>query len=265
MTAIMRYIKLYGKCISFSASKGLEFRFDFYMRIFMDLLFYAVQILFYKVLFLHSATIGGWNESQAMVFISGYLLIDAINMTLFSNNMWLVPQMINKGDLDYHLIRPVSALFMISVRDFAFNSLINLLFALGIFIWSIGNLVVTPSIFSILLYLVLIFNGALIFYTLNMMGNLIVFWSQSADSFGHLVWQLMKFAERPDQIYSGVIRKILISILPFAIMTSFPARILLNGFSWSILGHCFLVSGIFVIALVSVWKIGLKSYSSASS
>ena len=51
-----------------------------------------------------------------MVLIIG--VADAIHMTVFSNNMWWFPIFINRGDLDYYLIRPVSSLFFLSLRDY---------------------------------------------------------------------------------------------------------------------------------------------------
>lgn len=265
VSTIIRYLFLYKKLIIFSASKGLEFRFDFYTRIIMDLFYYFVSILFYKVLFLHSANIGGWNEKQTMVFVGGFLFIDAIHMTLFSNNLWQIPMLINKGELDYYLIRPVSSLFLISFRDFAFNSLVNLFFATGILIWAICNLSPVPNFSLLCVYFLLLLNGSIIFYCIHMLGNIIVFWLHASDDFRHITWQMMKFGERPDKIYYGFGRKILVSILPYALIASFPARILLDKFEWTIALHCLSVSICFVFILIFTWKKGLKVYSSASS
>ena len=45
--------------------------------------------------------------------------------------MWWLPMLINRGDLDYYLVRPVSTLFFVSFRDFAANSFVNLVIATG--------------------------------------------------------------------------------------------------------------------------------------
>jgi ABC-2 type transport system permease protein len=235
------------------------------MRIIMDLAYYAVAIAFYKIIYLHTPNLGGWNESQMMIFVAGYLIVDALNMTIFTNNMWFLPQLINKGDLDYYLVRPVSSLFFVSLRDFAANSFINLLFALGILGWAIGNYHPVPGIGSILLYLLFLLNGTVIFYTLNTMANLLTFWTHSPRGFGELIWTLNKFGERPDSIFRGWLRKVLVFVLPFAVIASFPARILLDGFDWKIVFHMFGITALFLVLLNVVWRLGLRSYSSASS
>ena len=124
--SLLRYLRLYGYFVRFSTSRTLEFRIDFFFRVFMDLVYYGVNIAFYGVIFLHTELLGGWTRDQSLVFMGGFLLVDAIVMTLFSNNIWWLPILINRGDLDYYLLRPVSSLFFLSVRDFAVNSFINL-------------------------------------------------------------------------------------------------------------------------------------------
>ncbi|HEX4926103.1 MAG TPA: ABC-2 family transporter protein, partial [Bdellovibrionales bacterium] len=102
---MMRYARLYAYFLRFSFSRSMEFRLDFTFRIIMDLLYYVVQIVFYKVIFLNTPGLAGWNEGQIMIFVSGYLIVDALNMTLFSNNLWWLPTYVNRGDLDYYLVR----------------------------------------------------------------------------------------------------------------------------------------------------------------
>ena len=64
-----RYIRLYIHFLQFSFSKALEFRLDFFFKIIMDIVYYSVNILFFKVIYLHTPMLGGWTESQMMIFI----------------------------------------------------------------------------------------------------------------------------------------------------------------------------------------------------
>ena len=124
-----RYLRLYLQFLKFSFSRSLEYRMDFWFRIVMDCMFYVVELIFFTILYQHTDMLGGWNYDQILIFVSGFLVIDAIHMTVFSNNMWWMPILVNKGDLDYYVVRPVSSLFFLSLRDFAANSFLNLLIA----------------------------------------------------------------------------------------------------------------------------------------
>lgn len=265
MSTLWRYIRLFGYFVSFSFGKAFEFRFDFYMRIIMDLAYYAVAIAFFKVLYLHTGSLGGWSEEQAMVFVASFCIVDAINMTLFANNLWMLPTYINRGDLDYYLVRPVSSLFFVSLRDFAANSFINLVLALLILVWSLSIQTVAVPLYKIPVYLLLLLNGAFLFYCLNFMANTLVFWTHSPQGFGDIVWTMMKMSERPDRIYRGWVRKLLTTVLPFAVISSYPTRFLLEGFDPWILLTTLGVSAGFFVTLLALWRFALRNYSSASS
>ena len=48
---MLRYFRLYGNFVRFSVSRALEFRFDFFFRFGMDVIWYAVQFAFFSVIY----------------------------------------------------------------------------------------------------------------------------------------------------------------------------------------------------------------------
>lgn len=262
---MMRYLRLYLYFLQFSFSKAMEFRLDFSFRIIMDCIYYVVNIGLFSILFLHTDLIGGWTKEQMMIFIGTYLVTDAISMTVFSNNLWWLPWYINRGELDYYLIRPVSPLFFLSLREFAANSFINLLIAGGFFVYTIISYSGEWTLWSMLGFLVLIINGALVHYCLQMLMIIPVFWTHSARGFIDLFYTLGLAMERPHKIFNGWVRVLFTIILPFALIASFPAKFFIEGFTPENLVHVTLVTlGIWALML-GLWKLGLRNYSSASS
>ncbi len=262
---MLRYLILYGQFIRFSISRAFEFRLDFFFRVFMDLAYFGVNFAFYKVIFYQTPLLGGWNKEQGLVFMAGFLVLDAITMTVFSNNLWVFPILVNKGDLDYYLVRPISSLFFITLRDFAANSFLNLLFAIGVFIWALIQLPMHFTFFSLSLYLLLLLCGALLHSIIHFLVVLPVFWLQSGTSLHNIFYNLSRFMERPDRIFTGWGRKILVTALPFCLMASFPARIFLEGLNFQILLHFFTVLIFFCAFTLFAWRQGLRAYASASS
>lgn len=260
-----RYFRLYLHFLRFSFSKAMEFRIDFTFRIVMDLIYYIVNILFFKVIYLHTPMLAGWSEEQMMVFVASYLLVDAINMTFISSNMWWLPQHINRGALDYYLIRPVSPLFFLSLREFSANSFLNLLIAAGFFSYTLITYSHPFSFFELLLLLTLLLNGVALYYCIQMLMIIPVFWTHSSRGFIDLFWAMGIAMERPDRIYRGWLRKVFTVILPFSLVASFPARLFLEKFDWQTFLQLASVSFIFWMLMLFFWKLGLRNYSSASS
>lgn len=260
-----RYFRLYLHFLRFSFSKAMEFRIDFFFRILMDIIYYAVNILFFKVLYLHTPMLAGWDEHQIMIFVSSYIMVDAISMTVFSSNMWWLPFHINKGELDFHLIRPVSPLFFLSFKEFSANSFVNLILAVVIFAYSLINYPHPYTTGEVLLLIALILNGTLIYYLCQMLMILPVFWTQSSKGFMDLFFSMGIAMERPDKIFKGWLRVLFTVFLPFALIASFPARLFIEKFDWNTFLHLIAVSTGLWIVMLFIWKKGLRAYSSASS
>lgn len=260
-----RYFQLYLHFLRFSFSKALEFRLDFTFRIIMDIIYYIVNILFFKVIFLHTPLVAGWSQEQMMIFVSCYILVDAISMTVFSSNMWWLPHHINRGELDYHLIRPVSPLFFLSLKEFSANSFMNLIIASGILAYSLVTYSQPYNAWDVLLLIALVLNGTLICYCCQMLMILPVFWTQSSKGFMDLFFSMGIAIERPDRIFKGWLRLIFTVLLPFALVASFPARLFLEKFHWPTFFHLVAVTIGLWLVMLFVWKKGLRAYSSASS
>jgi ABC-2 type transport system permease protein len=260
-----RYVRLYGYFLRFSFSRAMEFRLDFFFRIGMDVFWYAVNLIFFWVLYRHTPVLGGWTFDQTLVFAAGVFVGDAIHMTMFSNNTWWFPIFVNKGDLDYYLVRPVSSLFFLSLRDFAANSFVNLCIAFGVLVWALARYPEPLAFGALLAYALLMAVGFFINYVAQMVFLVPVFWMHSGTGLRDTWFALEQYASRPDAIYTGWLRRVLTSILPFAIIVSFPTRALFGGDILSLFLHMGAVAAAGFLVLLALWRLGLRAYGSASS
>jgi ABC-2 type transport system permease protein len=260
-----RYLRLYAHMVRFSFSRAMEFRVDFFFRVFMDALWYAVHLVFFGVIFKETQALGGWTWDQTLVFVASMFVMDAIQMTLFSNNTWWFPTIVNRGDLDYYLVRPVSSLFFVSLRDFAANSFLNLLLAIGIFAWALARYPEPLGALRITVFVLLLLAGVYLFYLLSMVFLIPVFWMQSRTGLREVFWSLERFGLRPHGIYHGWVRRVLVSLLPLALLCSYPQLALYEGNLLRVVLHtaAVVVGASFVVAWM--WRRGLRAYASASS
>ncbi len=251
--------------LRFSFTKALEFRLEFTFRIVMDLAYHLSMIFLFKILFQHTKTIGNWTEEQMIVFAASYILVDALYMSVVATNCWWFPQYINKGDLDYYLTRPVSPLFFLSLREFAANSFINLIFAISIFAWALFQLPGPLEFFHTLFYIFLIINGVAIYYILQMMCYLPVFWTQSPRGFESLFWGINSMLKYPDKIQGGLFRFFFTFLIPMNLVVALPGRYYFDQDSFQIVALIFGLSIFFWWVYLKIWNKALRQYSSASS
>lgn len=260
-----RYLAIYGACVRFSFQRALQFRLDFFFRVFMDGLWYAMNLAFFELLYQHTPLLGGWDAAQVRVFAATLFVADAVHMTLFSNNLWWFPTYVNRGDLDYHLLRPVSSLFFLSLRDFAVNSFINLLMALGILGWALLSYPAALGLGPLLAYGVALLLGIAIHYVMLMLFTVPVFWMQGGTGMRDLFYVVDRFASRPDGLWRGWTRRLLTTLVPMALVASFPTRVLFEDDRGLHLLHMAAVTVVGFLVLRWVWGRGLRVYGSASS
>lgn len=260
-----RYLRLYASFVRFAFSRAMEFRFDFFFRVFMDALWYGVNLAFFWAIYRHTAVLAGWDFDQVVVFAAGVFWSDAVRMTLFSNNTWWFPILVNRGDLDYYLVRPVSPLFFVSLRDFAANSFLNLIMATGLLAWSLARYPGAVDVGSVSLYLGLLCLGIFLQYAIHFAFLIPVFWIHSAHGLGELFFVLERYTGRPHEIFKGWVRRLLVSVLPFALFVSFPAKAFFEGFTWSLVLHMLVVTAAAFAFMLWLWRRGLRAYASASS
>jgi ABC-2 type transport system permease protein len=262
---MIRYLRLWARFVAFSFSRALTFRLDFFFRVGMDALWYAQYFVYFAILNAATPTLGGWTAGEVRLFAGSLFVYDALQMTLIANNMWMFPQLVNRGDLDYHLVRPVSALFVVSLRDFAANSFLNLLMAIGIFAWILSGYEGPMDAPRLLLFAALVPVGVFLHWAVQMLFLMPVFWTHSAHGLRDLHWSLDSWNARPVGIYRGWLRRALLTLLPLGVIVSYPARILIEGPSLEVPLHMLAVAAAFYGIVRLVWSRGLAAYSSASS
>ncbi|MEM9555861.1 MAG: ABC-2 family transporter protein [Acidobacteriota bacterium] len=262
---MLRYLRLYLYFLRFSLSKAMEFRLDFFFRIVMDVVFYIVHLAFFTVIYRHTDLLGGWTLDQIYLFVAGTMLTDALHMTLFANNLWWLPVYINRGDLDYYLVRPVSPLFLLSLREFAANSFVNLLIAAGAVVWAVWRYPEPLGAARVVLFLVLLGFGVMVYYLLRMLFIIPVFWLHSGRGLDEIAWSLNRLSEQPHQIYHPWLRVVMLTILPIALLVSVPSHALFGGDALLRLVHVVTVTACLFGFVVWFWRVGLRAYASASS
>ncbi|MHC4958502.1 MAG: ABC transporter permease [Planctomycetota bacterium] len=262
---MLRYLRLYAYFLRFSFSRAMHFRLDFFFRIGMDIMWNAMHITFFTVLFAHTGLLGGWNYDQVLIFAGALFVSDAINMTVFSNNTYWLPIAVNRGDLDYYLVRPVASLFFLSLRDFAANSFVNLLIAVGILTWAVARYPEPIPAGRMTLFVVFLVAGSVLNWITYMIFIIPVFWLQSPGGLRETYWSLSSMSSRPHRIFTGWVLRVVVSFLPFAFVVSIPAMVLIEGATPTLLLHGTAVLVGMFGAMLLFWRTALRSYSSASS
>tara|TARA_B100000029_G_scaffold165603_1_gene161810 strand:- start:1290 stop:2090 length:801 start_codon:yes stop_codon:yes gene_type:complete len=261
----LKYLKLWLSFYSNSLTRDMEFKANLLGGIFIDCIYYGINFFFFTIIYSYVDALGVFSKEDVIIFLIITFLTDTVYMFLFSGNLFNLNRLMVKGDLDYFLLKPINSQFMISFRYTKSYALINILVLIILLIQVSMGYSGTIRLENWLVFFLSFLFGISIWYSVDFIISCSCFWFKNFSVSGWLSHEVLKFAMRPDSIYTGFLRKTLFTILPMALIASVPARTLLYGPSFQFILLQFIIALLFLILSRFMWKNGLKRYESASS
>lgn len=257
-------LRLWVSFLGQAVSREMEYRLHLWLSFLIDVVWYAVQVGLFEVLYLHTPAIAGWSRDQMAVFLGTLFVVDALNMALFSTNFWKIPQYVLTGELDFFLLKPVSPFFMVFLRYPNVASFLNLLVALTVLGYGVSRVEV-PSVWAALAYPVFVGNGLLCMLSFQALIGALAIRIVAAEGIQQTFHILYQFGMKPESIYTPVMRRILLYIFPMALVASVPAQVLLGKATAELILAGLLVPP--VLLAVSRWTFlrALRFYTGASA
>ena len=192
-------------------------------------------------------------------------LSDTFYMLFFSGNLFNLNRWMVRGELDFILLKPMPSQFTVSFRFVKSYALISLFILLVMLFFLLVSYPQPIGLLNIVFFLFSFILGQILWYSVEFIISSSCFWFKNFSVAGWLSHEIMKFATRPDSIYTGLLRKVLFSFVPMILIASLPTRILIYGPNMEYLFGQLLITTIFIISTRLVWKRGLIRYESASS
>lgn len=244
----------------------MTFKANFLFWIFVELLWFALQLVFNDVIYQQTDTIGTWTKWEVVLLIGTSHFIQQIFQALFLVNCTNLSDLVHTGKFDFMLLLPVNTRFLLSCRQIDVTGFISAGSGLAVVIYAAHRLGLHPSPQQLACYFGLCGVAILIHYSMMFVMASISFWSVRAEGVMMAYYNLFSIARIPDVAFAGPSRVFFTLVVPMLLVSNVPVKVLLHNLFdvRSILltlavGCCtLLVSGI-------VWKRALRQYTSASS
>jgi ABC-2 type transport system permease protein len=273
MTRWLRYPRLAVEFARNCLVREMTFRVNFLARLATSVIWLALLVLFFQMIFGNTERIGDWTRHQYLFFMGTGMILNGIIDACFFDNCNEMAEMIRTGDLDHALAKPVDEQFLLTCRKFDWAEVVNIAVGLGLlaasFYWQ-GS---TPSWDRAFGYGVLLLSGVAIFYSLIVTLAASSVWFVRNQALYELWWYVVQFGRYPSEIYArdavlAVALKFgLTFVLPVLLAVNVPARYGMPDKDLAAPLMMYLVVAAVVALAGSRWffKRALASYRSASS
>jgi len=262
---VRRYLNLWGSFFANSLTRDMEYKANLIAGIIVDIIFYSVQYFFFSIIYSYVDTLGSFTREDVMVFLIVTFISDTVYMFLFSGNLFPLNRLVVQGDLDFVLLKPINSQFLVSFRYVKSYAIFSLIILLLMLLRQSHLHSAEIGIMNYLFFSMSFFCGLIIWYSLDFLIACLTFWFKNFTVGGWLSHEILKFSSRPDSIYTGFTRKLLFSLIPMALVSSVPTRMLLYGLNLKLLMYQIIISLGFVLLTFWIWRRGLLRYESASS
>ncbi len=261
-----RYLGIYQALLKNSVSREMGFKSNFLLWIVVEVLWFALQLSFIGVLYLHTEQIGTWTKWQVVFLIGASHFIQQIFQAFFLINCTNLSELVRTGKLDFLLLLPANARFIISLRQIDLGAFVNAATAVGIMCFAGAQLRLAPSVLQILGFLLLCLAGILIHYSLMFLLATISFWTIRAQGIVWGYYSLFQIARMPDEAFRGVFRGVFTFALPMLLVSNVPSRLMVDKLSQvgPMLLLVFMAAACLGVSELG-WRTSLKHYTSASS
>src|SRR5262249_28071798 len=98
-----RYCALYGAIARSCAMRELMFRANFVTRCCMHVIWLALMLAFFELIFMHTRSIGDWGKYQYMLLLGTNLTLNALVNCLFIGGCSQFAEDVRTGSLDFAL------------------------------------------------------------------------------------------------------------------------------------------------------------------
>ena len=130
--SLKRYAEIYRIQIKNNFVREAVYRTNFLTAITVDIIWMSIELSLFSVIYSNVNSLAGWNKEQVYFFLGIFFSSDALFTVLFQRNFWNFSDLVNKGELDILLTKPVHPLFLALSRSINLTAGFNLILGLMI-------------------------------------------------------------------------------------------------------------------------------------
>ena len=261
---VPRFFTIALALVRASLMTAMQYRSDFLLDGAAGLVRALASLIPIVLVFGHRQDLLGWSMAEATLVMGLFVLMQALLGGLVEPNLGEVVEAIRTGTLDLVLLKPADAQLLVSLRRVQPAHLWGFLAGLviiGLSLWQIP----TPSLYDLLVALLLFCCGVVAMYGLWVLAICTSFFFVRVDNLRFLLWSIGDTGRWPMTIFARWVQFILIFVVPVGVITTFPALALRGQASPEVIALGLTSAIGFGVLSRWAWKRSLASYTSASS
>jgi len=261
----MRAVRLGWLFFRIGSMNELQYRANFFIQVLQSAVSVGTAVVVLALVYSHTDALNGWSESELLVVMGIQILLGGVIRTTIQPNMQRLMEEVRDGKLDFALTKPEDSQVLVSVRDVRIWRSVDIIGGAAVVGYGAGGLETNVGIGEALLFLAMLFVGAVTIYCFWLVIATLAFWIVDVWNIMELFDGVYQTGRWPVSIYPGWLRIGVTFIVPIAFAITVPAEAVTSRLDWETIA----VAIGFSVTLFAFtrwwWGFGLRHYSGASA
>jgi ABC-2 type transport system permease protein len=241
----------------------MQYRIDFVLDAFMSLFWTGTALLPLFVLFTQRPAVAGWTYPEALFVVAFFTILKGVLEGAIQPALTHVVEHVRKGTLDFLLLKPADAQFLVSTARFDPWKGVNILAGAGIFAWALPRVEHRPTALEFASMLLLLVAAISILYSLWIAVVALSFVFVKVDNLSYLFSTMYDAARWPASVFRGVLAIVFTFVIPLALMTTYPALAVLGRLDTKLFVFALAFATCFAWGSRRAWRAAIGRYTSA--
>lgn len=262
---MLRYLRLLGIQLRASLALAVQYRVEFLVSGALSIAWSALALVPLLVLFRDRQQVAGWSYPETLVVMGWFSVMKGVLEGAVNPSLTAVVDHIRKGTLDFVLLKPADAQFLVSTTRFEPWRIADVLAGIAILGFAFHRLGRAPGAEAIVLAVAVLGSATVILYSLWILVVSAAFFVVKVDNLSFLFLSLYDAARWPSDVFPWMLRAVFTFVIPLAVLTTIPAQALLGRIGpLQVLATA---GGALAFAFLArqVWLRSISRYTSASS
>lgn len=259
----MRYIRIYKTLLKLNFSYLIAYKSNMGNSILANSVWGFFSLLLIVILTSKTPSVFGWTRNELFLLFGVYNIFTSVFQFFFTRGFDRFSETINRGRLDYLLLKPVDSQFLISFSYANFPVLLRIFLGGGFIVYVLIQMHYFPTLIQCFVTLVLMLSSIIVLYSIwYIVSTCLVWWSSLSNLVG-LMYEINGATRYPQEMYRSVSPILFYTVLPLTLVATIPTQALIGK---ATISNMFLLIffAVFLFFVSRVfWKYALKFYTSA--
>jgi len=259
-----RYLRLLAVQVRASVLLAMQYRVEFVFDGLMSLFWTTTAIIPLVVLYGQRPSVAGWTWPEALIVVAWFTVLKGMLDGAIRPALENVVEHIRKGTLDFLLLKPADAQFLVSTSRFELFRFLNVGGGLVLLVVALRALHRVPSIAECAATLLVLASATAILYAIWIFVVSVAFVVVKIDNLTYLFASIYDAARWPADVFGrGILAIVFTFVIPLTVMTTYPAQAILGKLG--MMQGAGAVAGACVALVVArmVWLRAIARYTSA--